>query len=312
MKVFLAGATGAIGKRLVPMLLEHGHEVTAMTRSPDKAAAMRSTGVKPVVADALDRAAVEEAVAGAAPEVVIHELTDLARLRSFKRFDHELASTNLLRTRGTDNLLAAARAAGARRFVAQSYGGWIYERTGSGPKTEHDPLDPHPPRTQQESLAAIRHLEQVVVGADGLHGIALRYGSFYGPGSGLALDGGMAQLVRERRLPVVGNGAGIWSFLHVDDAASATVASVERGPAGVYNVCDDDPAPVAVWLPDLAKALGAPPPRRLPRWLALVFLGEAGVSLMTRIRGMSNEKAKRELEWTPTHRSWRQGFRSGL
>ena len=312
LKVFLAGATGAIGRRLVPLLVAHGHEVAAMTRSPDKAAALQSVGVEPVVADALDQHAVEKAVTNSAPEVVIHELTDLTRLKSFKKFDEEFATTNLLRTRGTDNLLAAARAAGARRFIAQSYGGWIYERTGTDAKTERDPLDPHPPRMQQMSLAAIQHLEQAVVEAGGLDGIALRYGSFYGPGTGLALDGDLVRMVRKRQLPLIGNGAGIWSFLHVDDAASATVAAVERGTSGIYNVCDDEPAPVAVWLPDLANALGAPPPRRLPTWLARFVVGEAGVSLMTQIRGMSNEAAKRELAWAPTYKSWRQGFRTGL
>jgi nucleoside-diphosphate-sugar epimerase len=312
LKIFVAGATGAIGRRLVPMLHTRGHEVVAMTRSSEKAEALRRAGVEPVVADALDRDAVGQAVTNAAPEVVIHELTDLTRLKSFKRFDQELAGTNRLRTAGTDNLLAAARAAGARRFVAQSYGSWIYEPTGPGLKTEVNPLNPSPLPAQRLSLAAIRHLEEAVTGTVGLDGIALRYGSFYGPGTGLARDGDLVQMVRKRQLPVVGAGTGVWSFLHVDDAAEATVAAVERGAPGLYNVCDDEPAPVAAWLPALAEALGAPPPRHVPTWLARLSIGEVGVSFMTRIRGMSNGKAKRELGWTPSHASWRQGFQTGL
>ncbi|HET8656344.1 MAG TPA: NAD(P)-dependent oxidoreductase, partial [Longimicrobiaceae bacterium] len=305
MRVFVAGATGAVGKRLVPALLADGHEVVAMTRSAGKAAALRDLGAEPVVADALDGAAVSRAVERAAPDAVVHELTDLTGIGNFRRFDDEFASTNRLRTEGTDHLLAAARAAGVRRFVAQSYGGWTYEPTGNAPKTEEDPLDPAPPRNQRRSLDAIRYLEAAVAGAREMEGIALRYGNFYGPGTSLSADGEHTRLVRKRALPIVGSGAGVWSFLHVDDAASATVAALERGAPGVYNIADDEPAPVAVWLPELARVLGARPPRRIPTWLGRLVVGEVGISMMTRIRGMSNAKARRELGWTPRYRSWR-------
>ncbi len=214
-----------------------------------------------------------------------------------------------MRTEGTDNLLAAAKAAGTTRIVAQSYGNWNYARTGTALKSEEDALDPNPPANQRESMAAIRYVEDAVVGAGG---IALRYGNFYGPGTGFALDGNLVELVRKRRLPIVGDGAGVWSFIHMDDAATATIAAIERGETGIYNVVDDEPAPVAVWLPDAAKALGAKPPRRVPVWLGRLATGEVGVSMMTKIRGVSNAKAKRELGWRPFYASWRDGFRTGL
>jgi len=312
MRVFVAGGTGAVGKRLVPLLVARGHAVTAMTRSPDKAAAVRAAKAEPAVADGLDRAAVMEAVARARPEVVIHQMTGLAGETSYKDFDATFALTNRLRTEGTDILIAAARAAGARRLVAQSYGNWNYERSGSRPKAEDDPFDPSPPAHQRKSLEAIRYLERAVDAAAGIEGIALRIGNLYGPGTGIGRGGDVAGLVLRRRLPVVGGGTGIWSFLHVDDAASATVAAMDRGRPGPFNVCDDDPAPVSVWLPELARALGAPPPRRVPAWLARFAVGEVGVSMMTRIRGASNAKAKSELDWTPRWASWREGFREGL
>jgi len=312
LNVLVAGATGAIGRRLIPRLLASGHQVTGLTRSPAKAAALRDAGALPVVADALDRTAVERAVKDLAPDVVIHELTDLGRMRSFRNFDVEFATTNRLRTAGTDNLLAAARAAGARRFIAQSYGGWIFGPGSTALATEQDPLDPHPLSRQKESLAAIRHLEEAVAEASDLRGVALRYGSFYGPGTGIAADGDIAHLVRRRQLPVVGDGAGVWSFLHVEDAATATIAAMERDISGVYHVCDDEPAQVSAWLPALAEALGAPLPRHIPAWLARLLIGEVGVAMMTRVRGMSNAKAKRDLGWTPSFGSWREGFRTGL
>jgi nucleoside-diphosphate-sugar epimerase len=311
MKVFVAGATGALGTRLVPVLAAGGHEVVAMTRSPHKEGLLRGMGARPVVADGLDRAAVMAAVTGSKPDVVVHEMTGLSEMTSLRNFDKEFALTNRLRTEGTDSLLEAARAVGTRRFVAQSFGNWDYERTGSGPKSEDDPLDPDPPANQRESLAAIRHVEEAVVGA-GIEGIALRYATFYGPGTGIAKDGNIAAMVRKRRFPIVGDGGGIWSFIHLDDAATATVAAIERGAPGIYNVADDEPVAVAEWLPELARVLGAKPPRRVPVWLGRLATGDVGVSMMTRIRGASNAKAKRELGWQPRYPTYREGFRTGL
>lgn len=280
MKIFLAGATGALGRRLLPRLVASGYQVVAMTRSAEKTEALRSAGAEPVVADGLDREAVLRAVTWAEPEVVIHQMTSLTGVMSFKKFDKEFASTNCLRTTGTDILLEAARAAGARRFIAQSYGGWNYERTGGPAKTEEDPFDPNPPAAMARTLAAIRYLEAAVLGAEGLEGIALRYGSFYGPGSYIAEDGAILELVRGRKLPIIGNGAGVWSFLHLDDAATATLVAIERGAPGVYNISDDEPSPVAVWLPELAKIVGAKPPRHIPIWLGRLATGEPGVSML--------------------------------
>ena len=312
MKVFVAGASGAVGGRLVPMLVNAGHDVVAMTRSPHKADSLRAVGAEPAVADGLDRGAVMQAVMHAEPEVVIHQMTALGRMKSIKRFDDEFALTNRLRTEGTDHLIEAARAAGARRLIAQSYGSWNYERAGTGLKSEDDPLDPDPPAQQRESLAAIRHLERAVLDAADLEKIALRYASFYGPGTGVARDGDVVELVAKRKLPIVGDGAGVWSFVHIDDAASATVAAIDRGAPGIYNVVDDEPAPVTQWLPALAQAIGAKPPRRLPVWLARMAIGDVGVSMMTRIRGASNAKARSELGWAPRYATWREGFVSGL
>jgi nucleoside-diphosphate-sugar epimerase len=283
-----------------------------MTRSAGKAESLRNAGAEPVIADGLDREAVLQAVTQAKPEVVIHQMTSLTGVTSFKRLDEEFTVTNRLRTTGTDILLEAARAAGARRFVAQSYGGWPYERTGGPAKAEDEPFDPHPPAAMARTLAAIRYLESAVLGAEALEGIALRYGSFYGPGSYIAEGGVILDLVRRRKLPIIGNGAGVWSFIHLDDAATATLAAVERGASGVYNIADDEPAPVAVWLPELARILGAKPPRHIPVWLGRLAAGEAGVSMFTRIRGAVNAKAKRELGWRLLYPSWREGFRRGL
>jgi 2-alkyl-3-oxoalkanoate reductase len=312
MKVFVAGATGAIGKRLVPALTERGHEVVAMTRSRLKMPALRRQGAEPVVADALDRSSVVREVERSCPDVVVHQLTDLTDVTSYRSFDAAFAPTNRLRTEGTENLLAAARAAGARRFVAQSYGNWIYAPAGSSLKREEDGLDASPPLKQRKSLDAIRHLETAVVGADEMEGLALRFGAFYGPGTGIAPDGDLVDLVRRRKLPVIGEGTGVWSFIHVDDAAAATIAAIEGGTPGLYNVADDDPAPVAEWLPELARIVGAKPPQRVPVWLGRLAVGDAAVSMMTRIRGMSNGKARRELAWNPRHGSWRDGFRAVL
>jgi nucleoside-diphosphate-sugar epimerase len=308
MRVFVAGAAGAIGQQLLPLLTAQGHEVTATTRSTGKTALLRQLGAEPVVVDGLDAMAVGEAVAQAEPEVIIHQMTSLAGAFNLRNFDKVFAVTNRLRTEGTDHLLAAAAAAGVRRFVAQSYTGWSNIREGGPVKTEDDPLDPHPPAAQRESLAAIRHLEQVVPAAAQLEGIVLRYGSFYGPGA----SDEFAAMISKRKVPIIGHGAGIWSFLHIHDAATATVAALERGTPGVYNVVDDEPASVAEWLPYLAQAIGAKAPYRVPVWLGRLAAGEVGVSMMTQIRGSSNARAKRELGWQPVWPSWRQGFTRGL
>jgi nucleoside-diphosphate-sugar epimerase len=300
MRVFVAGATGAIGARLVPELVRRGHEVVGTSRSAEKAERLRALGAEPVVLDLLDARAVREAVGAARPDAIVHQATALAGLSDLKHFDRSFAETNRLRTEGTDALLAAARETDVRRFVAQSFAGWPYARDDGAVKTEDDPLDPAPVPAMRETLAAIRHLERAVVGAGG---IALRYGGFYG-----SPDDAQLELVRKRRFPIVGDGGGVWSFVHLDDAATATALALERGAPGVYNVVDDDPAPVREWLPALAEAIGAEPPRRVPRWLGRLAAGEPGVVMMTEIRGASNAKAKRELGWTPRHPSWRQGF----
>jgi len=307
MRVFVAGATGAIGKQLVPRLVEAGHEVHGMTRSESKQAMLSELGAVPVVADALDPDQVAEAVGKARPDVIVHQLTAIGSLDP-RHFDRDFAMTNRLRTEGTDHLLSAGQAVGVRRFVAQSYGAWPYARTGGPVKSEEDPLDPAPAREMRESLAAIRHLEQAVLGARWTVGIVLRYGAFYGPGTSGAPGGEQFELVRRRKFPLVGDGGGVWSFIHIADAAEATVAAVEHGNSGVYNVVDDDPAPVAEWLPVLAQKLGAKKPVRVPRVVGRLFAGEAGVVMMTELRGASNAKAKRELAWRPAHPSWRDGF----
>jgi nucleoside-diphosphate-sugar epimerase len=310
-KVFVAGATGAIGKQLVPMLVERRHEVTGMTRTPAKADLIRSLGARPVVADALDPEAVAQAVAEAEPEAVIHQLTAIDAGSISRSVDKVFTLTNRLRTEGTDHLLAAARAVGAKRFIAQSFAGWPFERTGGPVKTEEDPLQASPPKSVAQTLGAIRYLEGTVTGADEIDGLVLRYGGFYGPGTSLGVnpDGEQTKMIRKRRFPVVGNGAGIWSLVHIQDAASATAAAVERGEPGLYNVVDDEPVPVSVFLPDLAEAIGAKPPHHLPRWLGRLLAGEGLTIMMTEVRGASNAKAKRELGWEPRYPSWRQGFR---
>jgi len=309
MKVFVAGATGVMGRELVPRLVSAGHDVEGMTRSESKRAVLHDLGATAVVADALDAGQVADVVAHAQPEVIVHQLTAIAGLNT-RRFDHDFALTNRLRTEGTDHLLSAACAVGVRRFVAQSYTSWPYARTGGPVKSEQDPLDPAPAREMRESLAAIRHLEGAVTAADWTEGIVLRYGAFYGPGTSLSPGGEQFEMVRRRKFPVVGNGAGVWSFIHIADAADATVAAVEHGERGIYNVVDDDPAAVAEWLPALAQTLGAPKPWRVPRFLGRLFAGEAGAVMMTEMRGASNAKAKCELGWQPRHSSWRQGFAS--
>jgi 2-alkyl-3-oxoalkanoate reductase len=311
MRVFVAGGTGALGQHLLPQLVAAGHNVSALTRSASKAAAVESAGAEPVVADALDREALAAAVRQVRPEVVIHQLTALTTIKNFRRFDKEFALTNRLRTEGTDNLLAAAQDAGASRFVAQSFAGWPSERTGSRVKTEDAPFDPAPPANQRRSMEAIRYLERQVTGAP-LEGVVLRYGGFYGPGSNMNRSGDIAELVRKRRFPIVGNGSGVWSFCHLEDAASATVAAVERGAPGIYNVCDDEPVEIGTWLPEYARAIGAPPPRHVPVWLGRLLAGDVVVSMMTQVRGASNAKATAALDWKPRYATYREGFSTGL
>jgi nucleoside-diphosphate-sugar epimerase len=303
MRVFVAGATGAIGRYLVPGLIAAGHQVTGTTRSPAKAGPLARSGATAAVVDGLDRHAVLEAVKAAEPEVIVHQMTALTRMRNFRSFDREFAVTNQLRTKGTDYLLEAAAATGTRRFIAQSFIGWNNARTGGPVKSEEDPLDPHPVAATAESMAAIRHIQETVPQAVP-EGLVLRYGMFYGPGASDA----MLDVVAKRKMPVVGGGTGIWSFAEVADAAAATAAAVTRGAPGVYNIVDDDPAPVAQWLPFLSSCLGVKPPLHAPVWRGRLLAGEVVVSLMTQARGSSNAKAKRELGWTPGYPSWRDGF----
>jgi nucleoside-diphosphate-sugar epimerase len=319
MKVFVAGATGVLGRALVPQLVARGHEVVGMTRSASKQDGLRALGARPVVADALDPDAVARVVGEAEPEVIVHQLTALSgkmSARDVRHPDRSFAATmtNRLRTEATDHLLAAGRAVGARRFVAQSIAAFRFARTGGPVQTEADPLDPNPPAALRTAQVAILHLEQAVTTIEWGEGLVLRYGSFYGPGTGISLapDAVMAAPIRKRRFPLVGDGGGVWSHVHIEDAAAATAAAVDHGQPGIYNVVDDDPAPVREWLPALASALGAKPPRRIPRWLARLAAGETATLMMTEVRGASNEKAKRELGWQLRYPSWRQGFAQGL
>lgn len=310
MRVFIAGATGAVGSRLVPLLVAAGHEVVGTSRSRERLGVLERAGATGVVMDGLDAASVRSAVLEARPDVIVHQLTALSGpALDLKHFDRGFTTTNALRTRGTDLLLSAGAAAGVGRFIAQSYAGWPNERTGGPVKTEEDPLDPEPTAASRETLAAIRHVEQATTDASGL---ALRYGGLYGPGNAMGRGGDILAMVQARKMPLVGGGTGVWSFCHVEDAASATAIAVTRGAPGIYNIVDDDPAPVAEWLPELARIVGAKPPLRIPAWVARPLIGEHGVSLMTQIRGSSNAKAKRELGWAPRYASWREGFRTGL
>ncbi len=300
MRVLVVAASGAIGTRLVPQLRERGHEVIGSSRSSAKTERLRALGAQPIVLDALDADGVRTAVAVSRPDAIVYEATSLADLRDFKHFDRSFAQTNRLRTEGIDILIAAARDAGVRRIVAQSYAPIRYERKGGPVKSEDDPLDSNPAAAMRETVAAMAHLDKAVTGAGGT---ALRYGSFYG-NSGDPLS----TAVRARRWPIIGDGGGIASWVHLDDAATATVLALEHDGPAIYNIVDDEPAPAAVWLPELAKILGAPPPRHFPRLAARVLAGEALVVMSTESRGASNAKAKRELSWTLRYPSWRQGF----
>jgi nucleoside-diphosphate-sugar epimerase len=308
MRIFVAGATGAIGLQLVPQLIAAGHSVVGTTRTAAKAELIKRMGAEPVIADGLDAPAIRAAVIAAEPDTIIDQMTDLADVTDIRHFDRAFTATNRLRTQGTDFLLAAAREAGAGRFIAQSFCGWTYGRGGEEIKTETDALDPDPPAELRRTLQAIQHLEDAVTGSADPEGIVLRYGSFYGPDTGM-LSRAMIDQLRGRRVPLIGGGGGRWSFIHVEDAAAATVAAVERGkPGNIYNIVDDEPAEVSEWLPALATLVGARSPIRVPAWLGRLFAGEHLVSMMTEVRGGSNAKARRELGWRPAHPSWRQGF----
>jgi 2-alkyl-3-oxoalkanoate reductase len=313
MKIFIAGASGAIGSQLIPQLVTRGHEVVGTTRSAAKTGALRALGAEPVIVDVLDPDSVADAVAKAEPEVIVHQATALSGPMTFRNVKRGVAATNRLRTEGTDHLLAAGRAVGVRKVVAQSIYAML-ERTGASAVEENGRIEPNPPKDVKAGAEALRHLEEAVTGISWADGIALRYGGFYGPGTGIDAAPGavMAELIRKRRVPIVGGGGGVWSMVHITDAASATVAAIERGRPGIYHVADDEPAPVREVLLELARALGAKPPRRVPAWPVRLLAGKGAVDIMTRGVGISSEKAKRELGWTPRYPSWRTGFTEGL
>ena len=304
MHVYVAGGTGVVGRRLIPQLVERGHRVTATTTDPANAAGLERSGARALVVDGLDSAAVGEAVAKAEPDAIVHQMSSLAGKLDPKHFDRSFALTNRLRTEGLDHLVAAAQATGVPRLVAQSYTGWPNIRSGGWVKDEEDPLDPEPPQAQRETLAAIRYLEETVQKTGGT---VLRYGAFYGDASDA-----MVPMVRKRQFPLVGAGTGHTSWVHLDDAAAATVLALEQGARGVFNIVDDEPAPASEWLPYLAECVGAKPPLRLPIWVARLVAGDVAVSMLTRTRGSSNARAKRVLGWELRWPSWRQGFRDGL
>ena len=310
MKIFIAGASGAIGSQIVVQLVARGHEVVGTTRSAAKTGALYALGAEPVVVDVLDPDAVADAVAKAEPEVIVHQATALSGRLTFRNVKRAVAATNRLRSEGTGHLLAAGRAVGVRKVVAQSIYAML-ERTGGPVVDENSRIEPNPPKDVKSGVEALRHLEEAVTGISWSDGIALRYGAFYGAGTGLS-GAVMAELIRKRRVPIVGGGGGVWSLVHITDAASATVAAIERGKPGIYHVADDEPAPVREILPALARALGAKPPRRVPAWPVRLLTGEGAVQMMTQARGISSEKAKRELGWTLRYPSWRTGFLEGL
>jgi nucleoside-diphosphate-sugar epimerase len=303
-RVFVAGATGVIGRALVRRLIAAGHEVTGMTRSPERAGQIRALGAEPVVCDALERDALTRAVIGANPDAVIHQLTSIPARLEPRKYKSQLAATNRLRRDGTSNLVAAATASGARKLAAQSIA-FAYAPIGEWTKDEDAPLALESPPPLDEAIGAVADLETQVLRAGGT---VLRYGLFYGPGTQFAADGFYAELVRKRRLPVIGSGEGRWSFIHIEDAAAATIAALERG-AGIYNIVDDEPAPARDWIPAYAEALGAKRPLHVPLWLGRLLGGPAAAVAMTAQRGASNAKARAELAWNPEHASWRDGFR---
>ena len=323
MKIMLAGASGAIGRALVPLLVRAGHDVVGMVQRPRSAELVHALGAEPRTVDALDAEAVLRCFRETRPQVVIHQLTAIPAALDMRHFDRDFALTNLLRTEGTRNLLAAAVDVGATHFLAQSFAGWTYGRSRNGKKavatkpgtklkTEEDPLDPDPPAKLRSTLDAQKTMEGAVLSESRIAGTVLRYGPFYGPHTSIAKDGSVVQAVRRRKLPLVGEGAGVWSFVHIEDAASATAAAVESGRGGVYNVVDDEPAPVSEWLSYLAHCAHAQPPRQVSAWMARLLIGEHAVAMMNEIRGVSNAKIKRELGWTPRWPTWRDGFRDVL
>jgi 2-alkyl-3-oxoalkanoate reductase len=312
MRILLAGASGAIGQTLIPYLVRDQHEVFGLFRNPAHADSVKSLGASPVIGDALDADAVHKAVADIKPQAILHELTALPAHIDLRHIDHDFELTNRLRTEGTRNLTTAAVKAGVEKFIAQSFAGWPYAPKGIRLKTEEDPFDSSPAPKLKPALDALETLEHTVLREQGFIGIVLRYGPFYGPLSSIARDGAIVEDIRAHKIPIVGQGTGVWSFIHLDDAATATIAALNRGQRGVYNIVDDDPAPVAEWLPYLAECVGAKPPGHVPNFTAKFLIGEHAVAMMNDIRGVSNEKAKRELDWTPKWSSWRQGFREGL
>jgi nucleoside-diphosphate-sugar epimerase len=307
MRVLVAGAGGAVGQQLIPLLTRAGHTVGALLRSESKRDVLLAMGTAPFFADALDPSAVQDIVETFRPDAIINQLTAIPQVIDLAHFDREFALTNRLRTEGTDNLIAAAKKVNVKRFVAQGFAGSPYARTGSGVKTEEDPFDPDPPMQFRATFAALRHLESSVLGNFPESGIVLRYGWFYGPRTSLAKNGPTAQAARKRMLPIVAGGTGLWSFLHIEDAASAALAALE-GKAGIYNIADDEPALVRDWVSMLAELVGAKPPFHVPAWIARRLIGDHGVAMMRDNRGISNGKAKRELGWSPRHPNWRDGF----
>jgi len=312
MRIVVAGASGAVGKALVPVLIKAGHEIAGLVRRKESGPALIQAGAAPLFADALNKAEVHRAIAAFNPDAVVHQMTALPAVPNFRDFDKAFAQTNQLRTIGTDNLLAAAREVGARRFVAQSFAGWPYARTGGPVKSESDPLDPDPSPAFRRTLEAIQYVESAVAAARDVGGISLRYGAFYGPGTALSGDGWMVEQVRRRRLPLIGKAQGVWSFIHVADVATATLAALESESTGTFNVTDDEPAPVAAWLPFLAEAIGAKTPRQIPYFIARVLLPSYLLEMMTVVRGASNARFKQAFSWQPGFASWREGFRHGL
>ncbi len=313
MRIFIAGASGAVGTALVPSLVESGHTPIAMIRTQEGAARLKSFGATTVLGDGLNRESVVRAMSEARPDVVIHVMTALRGVQDYKNFDKSFAKTNLLRTAGTDNLLYAAREAGVRKFVAHSFAGWNYARDGSAAKRESDPFDAHPPSSQTASLQALIHLERAVLeNGGGLSPLVLRCANLYGPNTAIAPDGDLVTLIRKRQMPIVGAGSGIWSFIHVADAAAATVQAINADAEGVFNVADDEPVQTSVWIPELADIVKAGKPMRVPTFVGRWAAGEAGVSMMTMVRGASNAKARKELSWRPRYASWREGFRAVL
>lgn len=311
MRILLAGASGAMGRTLLPMLVQQ-HEVFGAFRNPAHRDLVQSLGATPIVLDALDADAVQARMAEIRPQAVLHQLTAIPARLDLRHFEREFEMTNRLRMEGTRNLATAAVQAGVERFLAQSFAGWPYARRGITLKTEEDDLDATPPPQMKSTLDAIETLEHTVLREQGFTGIVLRYGPFYGPHSSIAKDGAMVDEIRKHKVPIVGQGTGVWSFIHLHDAATATLAALHYGQRGIYNIVDDDPAPVVDWLPFLAQCVGAQPPRHLANWLAKIVVGEHAVALMNDIRGVSNSKAKTELNWTPKWSSWRDGFREAL